>query len=83
MDKRYDGRSAAKDDSWADAFAGALTIATLKHTQPCDVVVFSDRGLTFDLSGWPKASPLEGMVSRRGTARQGMTTADLAGLCSP
>jgi hypothetical protein len=35
---------------------------TLKHTQPCNVDVFSDRGLTCYLSGEPKASPLEGLV---------------------
>ena len=53
MDKGMTGVVLPKTTHGADAFAGALTFATLKHTQPRDVVVFSDRGLTFDLSGVP------------------------------
>jgi len=76
--QRHDGCSAAKDDSWADALAAALAFLTLKHSQPCNVDVFSDRGLTLALSGRPQAGPLEGRVSHLRTTRTSVKRAHAA-----
>ena len=51
--------------------------------RPCTLNCWHSRRLTFEVRGGRKAVPLDRMVSRRCTTRQGKKEGDLAGLCSP